>query len=104
MMHDIERERVRQHVKLIPYPSKPLASQTRQSQQIDPLHFVAPIVDEPLVEQQHVLRELHHHVPSIHSRQSFLRLLQVVREALHPRVVSRQSVPVVVDIKLPSIL
>ena len=68
MMHDIERERVRQHVKLIPYPSKPLASQTRQSQQIDPLHLVAPIVDEPLVEQQHVLRELHHHVPSIHPR------------------------------------
>ena len=71
LMHNIERKRFRQHIKLIPYSSLPLFIRTRQSQQINPLYFVAPIIDKSLVKQKHILRILHHHIPFVHSFHSF---------------------------------
>ena len=77
---------------------------TRQSQQINPLHFIAPIIDKSLVKQEHILRILHHHIPCVHSLPpSFLRLLQLIREAFHSSIASRQAVPVIIHIQLPSI-
>ena len=90
LMHNIERKRSCQHIKLISYSSLSLSIRTRQSQQINPLHFIAPIIDKSLVKQKHILRILHHHIPFVHSSiPSILRLLQIIREAFHPSIASR---------------
>ena len=104
LMHNIERKRSCQHIKLISYSSLPLSIRTRQSQQINPLHFIAPIIDKSLVKQKHILRILHHHIPFVHSSiPSILRLLQIIREAFHPSIASGQLIPVIIHIQLPSI-
>ena len=75
-VRNVHREAARQNLEVEADPA----------QMLQPLHFVVPIVDEPLIEPREMGRPFHHHVSTNQiARNRGKRLLFVAFEALHRR-------------------